>query len=103
VVLATWAHLIDEGRMLDGEPQLAGTAPAPLARLSAATAVEVGVGDGDPLTVSTARGSITLPLLVTPGLADRVVWLPTNSPGSAVRAALGADSGARVRLAGGRP
>ena len=37
-VLATWATLLDAGRMQDGEPFLAGTAPLAVARLSAASA-----------------------------------------------------------------
>ena len=46
-VLATWHHLLDSGRMQDGEPFLAGTAPRSRALLSAATAAAVGVGEGD--------------------------------------------------------
>jgi NADH-quinone oxidoreductase subunit G len=99
-VLATWHHLLDRGSLQDGEPFLAGTAPRPVARLSATTAAAVGVVDGDLLEVSTDRGAITLPVAVTE-MPDHVVWLPTNSPGSAVRATLGADAGAVVRLAPG--
>ena len=48
------------GRLQDGEPHLAGTARQPVARVSAATAAEVGVADGAGLTVATDRGSVTL-------------------------------------------
>ncbi|HEX6921131.1 MAG TPA: NADH-quinone oxidoreductase subunit G [Actinomycetes bacterium] len=96
-VLATWHLLLDEGRLQDGEPFLAGTARQPVARLSAATAEEVGVADGHDVTVATDRGEITLPLTVTE-MPDRVVWLPTNSVGSAVRRALAADNGTLVRV-----
>jgi len=99
-VLATWHLLLDAGRMQDEEPFLAGTAKEPLARLSPSTAGTLGVADGDPVTVSTDAGSITLPVVLTP-MPDQVVWLPTNSPGSAVRATLRADNGAVVRLAAG--
>ena len=99
-VLATWHLLLDEGRLQDGEPYLAGTRHVPVARMSLATAVEIGAADGGPVTVSTARGAVTLPLVVTP-MADRVVWIPTNSPGSAVRATLGADNGALVTVTAG--
>lgn len=99
-VLATWHQLLDAGVMQDGEPFLAGTAKPSRARLSAATAAEVGVADGDPLTVSTARGSITLPVAVTT-MVDHVVWLPTNSPRSRVRAGLGAVAGDVVTLSKG--
>ena len=43
-VLATWHQLLDGGRMQDGEPYLAGTARPAVARMSAATAAEAGVG-----------------------------------------------------------
>ena len=96
-LLATWHQLLDEGRLQTGEPFLAGTAKRPVARLSAATAADVGVPDGGLLTVSTEAGAITLPLLVS-DMPDQVVWLPTNAVGSAVRDTLHADTGAVVRL-----
>ena len=80
--------LLDAGRLQDGEPHLAGTARPPVARLSAATAAEIGAADGDSVTVRTDRGAITLPLEIT-DMPDRVVWLPLNSPGIAVHAQLG--------------
>ena len=45
-VLASWRMLLDAGRLQDGEPHLAGTARPPVARLSAATAAEIGAADG---------------------------------------------------------
>jgi NADH-quinone oxidoreductase subunit G len=95
--LATWAQLLDAGRMQDGEPYLAGTARPTVARVSAATAAAAGVADGDKVTVATATGSVTVPLVVT-DMADHVVWLPANSSGSAVRGDLGAGHGSRVTL-----
>jgi len=99
-VLATWHLLLDEGRLQDGEPYLAGTRHVPVARTSLATAVEIGALDGGWVTVSTTRGAITLPLVVTE-MADRVVWLPTHSPNSHVRSTLGVDHGALVTLTAG--
>ena len=96
-VLAGWRQLLDAGRLQDGEPHLAGTARAPVVRLSADTAAEIGAADGDDVTVSTARGSITLPLTVT-DMPDRVVWLPLNSPGSAVHRQLGVTIGNVVKI-----
>ncbi|MGD8201626.1 NADH-quinone oxidoreductase subunit G [Ornithinimicrobium sp. W1679] len=96
-VLATWHHLLDAGALQDGEPFLAGTAPRPVARVSAATAAAAGAGDGELLAVSTDRGEIVLPVVVT-AMHDGVVWVPTNSAGSAVRATLGVDAGAVVRI-----
>jgi NADH-quinone oxidoreductase subunit G len=100
-ILATWHQLIDLGAMQDGDHYLAATARPPVARLPKATATELGVGDGDPVTVSTDRGAITLPALVVDAMADKVVWLPTNSPGSTVRRTLGVTEGATVRISAG--
>jgi NADH-quinone oxidoreductase subunit G len=97
VRLATWHQLLDAGRMQDGEPYLAGTARETVARVSAATAGAAGVADGDKVTVSAKAGAVTVPLEVVP-MADGVVWLPTNSPGCAVRADLGAVHGSKVTL-----
>jgi NADH-quinone oxidoreductase subunit G len=96
-VLTGWRMLLDRGRLQDGEPHLAGTARNPVARLSADTAAEIGVTDGDLVTVSTARGAITLPLTVT-DMPHRVVWLPLNSPGSEVHRQLGITAGELVRI-----
>ncbi len=96
--LATWPMLLDQGRLQDGEVHLAGTAHRAVARLSAATAAEIRVADGADVTVSTDVGRITVPVAVT-AMPDRVVWLPTNSPGCTVRADLGVDAGALVTIA----
>jgi NADH-quinone oxidoreductase subunit G len=96
-VLTGWRMLLDSGRLQDGEPYLAGTARPPVARLSATTAAEIGAAQGDPITVATKRGEITLPLEIT-GMDDRVVWLPLNSPGSAVYQQLGVTAGAVVSI-----
>jgi NADH-quinone oxidoreductase subunit G len=94
-VLAGWRLLLDSGRLQDGEPFLAGTARPAVVRLSAATAAGIGAGAGDVVTVSTGRGAISLPLVVT-DMPDGVVWLPLNSPGSAVHEHLGITTGAVV-------
>jgi NADH-quinone oxidoreductase subunit G len=89
--------LLDAGRLQDGEPHLAGTARQPTARLSPATATEIGATDHHPVTISTQHGSITLPLTIT-DMPDRVIWLPMNSPGSAVHQQLRATQGATVTI-----
>jgi NADH-quinone oxidoreductase subunit G len=96
-VLAGWRMLLDDGRLQDGEPHLAGTARRPVARLSAATAVEIGAAEDDLVTVSTDRGAITLPLAIT-DMTDGTVWLPLNSPGSAVYPQLGVTAGQLVSI-----
>ncbi|WP_409426775.1 NADH-quinone oxidoreductase subunit G [Mycobacterium sp. SMC-11] len=100
-VLAGWRMLLDEGRMQDGEPNLAGTARTPVARLSPSTAADIGVAEGEPVSVSTEHGTITLPLVITE-MPDSVVWLPMNSHGSAVHRDLGVTPGATVQI-GRRP
>jgi NADH-quinone oxidoreductase subunit G len=96
-VLTGWRMLLDEGRLQEGEPHLAGTARAPVVRLSADSAAEIGAADGDQVTVSTPRGAITLPLSVT-DMPDHVVWLPLNSAGSAVHRQLGVTAGGLVSI-----
>jgi NADH-quinone oxidoreductase subunit G len=99
LVLSTWHHLLDRGSLQDGEPFLAGTAPRARARVSAGTAESLGLADGDTVTVSANGGSVTAPVEVTEGMVDHVVWLPTNSSGSTVRASLRAGGGAVVTVA----
>jgi NADH-quinone oxidoreductase subunit G len=96
-VLAGWRMLLDEGRLQDGEPHLAGTAREPVVRLSSATAAEIGAGEDDLVSVSTDRGAITLPLAIT-DMTDGTVWLPLNSSGSAVLPQLGVTPGAVVSI-----
>ena len=99
-VLAGWRMLLDAGRLQDGEPHLAGTARPTVARLSSSTAAGIGAVDGQPVTVATGRGSVTVPLEVT-AMPDGVVWLPLNSPGSAVHSQLGVTTGAVVHITTG--
>ena len=96
-VLATWHHLLDAGRLQDGEPNLAGTARTAVAIMSAATAAEAGTTDGGKVTVATARGGITVPVQIA-DMPERVVWLPANSAGCAVRSSLGAGHGTPVTV-----
>ncbi|KXP11086.1 NADH-quinone oxidoreductase subunit G [Tsukamurella pulmonis] len=96
-VLATWRQLLDLGRGQDGEPDLAATARPPVARMSAATATGILAANGTAVSLSTARGAITLPLEIT-DMPDHVVWVPRNSPGSTVAETLGVGWGAVVGI-----
>jgi NADH-quinone oxidoreductase subunit G len=65
--------------------------------MSAATAGEIGAAEDDLVSVRTERGAITLPLVIT-DMPDATVWLPLNSPGSAVHQQLGVTTGAVVSI-----
>ncbi|MER5179723.1 NADH-quinone oxidoreductase subunit G [Streptomyces sp. NPDC002896] len=96
-VLAGHRLLLDLGRLQDGDEALAGTRHAAVARLSAATAVEAGVKDGDVLAITGPAGATRLPLQITE-MPDRVVWLPLNSTGTGVASDTGARPGELVRI-----
>uniref|UniRef100_UPI0005AB7E4E molybdopterin-dependent oxidoreductase n=1 Tax=Streptacidiphilus neutrinimicus TaxID=105420 RepID=UPI0005AB7E4E len=98
-VLAGWRQLLDNGVLQQGDEALAGTRHPAVARLSPATAAEIGVADGAPLTVTGPAGVVALPLAITPELPDRVVWLPLNSSPGGVARTLGAVPGRIVALA----
>ncbi|MGA5132189.1 NADH-quinone oxidoreductase subunit G [Streptomyces olivoreticuli] len=97
-VLAGHRLLLDRGRLQEGDEALAGTRHAAVARLSAATAAEAGVREGEPLAVTGPAGTVRLPLRITP-MPDRVVWLPLNSVGAGVTDGTGARPGELVRIA----
>ncbi|MGW0187515.1 NADH-quinone oxidoreductase subunit G [Streptomyces sp. NPDC003362] len=96
-VLAGHRLLLDQGVLQEGDEALAGTRHAAHARVSAATAAEAGVKDGDALTVTGPAGTVELPLEITE-MPDRVVWLPLNSTGGGVASDTGALPGSLVRI-----
>lgn len=95
-VLATHKPMLDAGRLQDGAPWLAGSARRVIAFASPATLTGAGVNAGEALTLSTERGSITLPAQIA-DLPDNVVWVPECSQGSSVHQSLG-DAGCLVAL-----
>ncbi|MFF0312789.1 NADH-quinone oxidoreductase subunit G [Streptosporangium sp. NPDC004379] len=95
--LSTWHLLLDDGRLQDGEPYLAGTAREAAALVSAATAAASGVSDGDKIVVTGERGSLSVPVRIA-DLPDGVVWLPSNSAGRSVTRDLGAVAGDTVKI-----
>ncbi|MFD9503147.1 NADH-quinone oxidoreductase subunit G [Streptomyces sp. NPDC060035] len=101
-VLAGHRMLLDRGRLQEGDEALAGTRHAAVARLSATTAAESGVKDGDLLAVTGPAGTTELPLAVT-DMPDRVVWVPLNSVGRGVPADTGAQPGGLVRIGPAAP
>ncbi|MET7451206.1 NADH-quinone oxidoreductase subunit G [Streptomyces sp. NPDC005574] len=96
-VLAGHRLLLDQGVLQEGDEALAGTRHAAHARVSAATAAEAGVKDGDLLAVTGSHGAVELPLRIT-DMPDRVVWLPLNSTGGGVASDTGARPGSLVRI-----
>jgi NADH-quinone oxidoreductase subunit G len=96
-LLASWHWLLDDGSLQDGEPFLAGTAKRPRLHLSATTAAEIGAVQGGLVTVTSERGSLTLPLVVAE-MPDRVVWVPMRTSDAAVRRDLAVLPGAVVRI-----
>ena len=94
-MLATWHLLLDDGRLQDGEPYLAGTARPATALISAATAAEIGVSEGDKISIG--DGGVVMPVRIA-DLPDRVVWVPSNSNGISVTRDLGAVAGDVVKI-----
>ncbi|MFD5765283.1 NADH-quinone oxidoreductase subunit G [Streptomyces sp. NPDC127049] len=101
-VLAGHRLLLDLGRLQEGDTALAGTRHAAVARLSATTAADTGVKDGDLLEVTGPAGAVAFPLRVT-DMPDRVVWLPLNSTAPGVLTATGARPGDLVRIGPATP
>ncbi|NBQ89793.1 MAG: hypothetical protein EBU07_20465 [Betaproteobacteria bacterium] len=98
LVLDTWHELLDAGVMQSGEPFLAATARALTARISPTTATQHGVADGDEVAVSTAHGEVTVSLEVRAGMADGVIWLPSNAVGCNPADSLAARAGTAVTV-----
>ncbi|MDH6112379.1 NADH-quinone oxidoreductase subunit G [Kitasatospora sp. MAP12-15] len=96
-VLAGWRQLLDNGSLQQGDPHLAGTRHRAVARLSPATATEIGATER--LLVSGPAGSLVLPLEITAELPDRTVWLPLNSTPGGVHRTLGTTVGHLVTIA----
>ena len=98
LTLTSWRMALDGGRLLDGEPHLAGTAKAQVVRMAAATAADHDLFDGDQVIVTGGSGgSITLPLAVTEML-EGVIWVPGRVGDTPISAALGSAVGDQVRV-----
>ncbi len=99
LVLSTWHQLVDEGSLQDGEPHLAGTGRVAVARVSPSTARRLALTGVVSIT-GNRRASMDLPVVVTEGMADGVVWVPMKSPNSWVAEQLGANAGDTVMVKG---
>ncbi|NYI42367.1 NADH-quinone oxidoreductase subunit G [Demequina lutea] len=99
LVLATWHQLVDEGSLQHGEPHLAGTGRIAVARVSPSTAKKFALSGVVSIT-GNRRASLDLPVVVTEGMTDGVVWVPMKSPNSRVAEQLGANAGDTVVVKG---
>ena len=96
--LATWRMNLDGGRMLDGEPHLAGTAKPDVARLSAADAARLNLAEGDSVKIAGPSGGVVhLPLAVT-DMVDGVIWLPSRINQTPLGSLLGAGVADQVQV-----
>jgi NADH-quinone oxidoreductase subunit G len=99
LLLASWTELIDAGVLSDGEPNLAGTAKPLRVAMAKQTAADLGVADGERVTVRVAGeapGSLSAPVEISEDAVPGMVWLPGNHRDGSVRAVLGALPGAPV-------
>jgi NADH-quinone oxidoreductase subunit G len=94
VTLVSWKQMLDLGVMQDGDDNLRATARIPVVRVSSSVYDALGPS----VTVTGARGSVTLPAVIA-DIADDVVWLPGNSVGRGVLADIGLP-GSTVTLKG---
>ena len=83
--------------MQEGEPYLAATARPTVIRVSPATAGALGLQHGSPATVSAGDQRASATLIVTDGMVDGVVWVPSLSEG----ASLSLASGSPVKVSAG--
>ena len=97
IALASWRMNLDGGALQDGEPFLAGTAKADVARVSPATAARLSLADGGSVNVTTRWGAIRLPLAVTE-MVDEVVWLPGRAGDETLTESLRARHGDTVKV-----
>lgn len=98
--LATWRQLLDNGSLQINEPNLSGTARKAVARINANLAKNLGVVDGELLTISTDHGALSLNVEISKAseLVDDVVWLPRNAVASQSLRMLGVLNGAEVKV-----
>ena len=98
LVLASWSELIDAGSMLDGEPNLAGTAKPLRAVIGKQTALQLGLAEGDQVRIEAAGRLLRAPVQLKDEAIAGVVWLPANHRDGSVRVALNVEPGALVMV-----
>ncbi|AOZ72189.1 NADH-quinone oxidoreductase subunit G [Boudabousia tangfeifanii] len=78
VVVATHKQLLDDALTLAGADDLRASARRPVAFVSAQTAANAGVKSGEQITLTTERGSLSLPVVVAT-MPNKVIWVPQNN------------------------
>ena len=96
-ILSTWNLLLDDGSLQKGEEHLAGTQRPVVAHMSEKTANDNKLENGEKVTISNSRGSITIKLEIIEMVND-VVWIPSNNHDSKVKSKLGAKEGDVVTI-----
>ena len=89
--------MVSDGPMQDGDAAYHASGPRPVAVLDERTLSTLGVAEGEPVTLSTERGSVTLPAAVG-DVDEGVVWAPASSGGVHLGRDLGVRSGGRVTV-----
>jgi anaerobic selenocysteine-containing dehydrogenase len=82
---------------------LAPLAAAPAVVVAPEEADHLGLAEGDQVTVSSSRGTVTLPLRVDPGLARGIATVPFNPAGPGASELIDVSAITEVRLELARP
>jgi formylmethanofuran dehydrogenase subunit D len=92
--LVTRRTLWDGGTLVQSSAALAGLHPEAAVRVHHSVLAQLGTADGEPVRVSSSRGSIVVPGIGDPGLPAGTAVLAWNMPGVAPNGLI--DSGAAV-------
>ena len=80
--LLTYRLLYDDGSRANKTPGIVKLTQEPFVEINTEDANANGITDGDEVAVTTTNGSLTLKARVTDGIAQGVVFVPTNQPGA---------------------
>jgi NADH-quinone oxidoreductase subunit G len=96
-------RLYDAGVTVSHSGSLAQLVAAPTVAVAPQEAEHLGLADGDQVTVSSPRGTITLLLRVDPGLPAGIATMPFNPPGSGAGELIDVTAVTEVQLELARP
>ncbi len=96
-------HLYDAGVGVSRSAALAPLAAAPSVAVAPEEADHLGLAEGDQVTVSSSRGTVTLPLRVDPGLTRGIATVPFNPAGPGAGELIDVSAVTEVRLELARP